>query len=132
MLTTLLPLTGGATLQLSYAGMSSVSTSPGYGFAEYTFEVRNAGPLDAEDVQVTGVSLIVAAGSPQTATEEPAAFLSSGGTTTTLRLGTIRAGQTKRVTVLCGATPFNACAGSEVRVRTRTGAELAAHSPGFF
>jgi hypothetical protein len=93
--------------------------------------VRNVGPRDAEDVQVTGVSLIVAADSPHTATEEAAAFLSPGGTTTALQLGTIRAGQTKRVTVLCGATPCTACAGSEVRVRTRTGAEVVAHAPGF-
>jgi hypothetical protein len=121
-----------AALQLRYAGMASVSTAPGYGVTAYTFQLRNAGPLDAADVQVTGVSLLVAAGSPQTASEEPAAFLSPGGTTPTLQLGTLRAGQSKGVTVLCGATPGTTCAGSEVRVRTRSGNAVAAHSPGFF
>jgi hypothetical protein len=127
------PLASDADLQVSYAGTSSIYTSPGYGFAEYSFQVRNSGPLDAEDVQVSGVSLIVASGSAQSATEEAAAFLTPSGTTTTLKLGTIKPGQVKSLTVLCGATPFNSCAGSEVRVTARGSDDSAsAHSPGFF
>lgn len=125
-------VSAGSHLHVSYTGTSSIYTSPGYGFAEYAFQVRNEGPLDAELVRVSGVSLIVAADCPQTATEEAAAFLTPGGTTTLLELGTIRAGQAKKLTVLCGATPFNSCAGSEVRVRSGDGEEIAsACSPGF-